>query len=98
MGLLATVTGCTSPAAKISSKLRRYGLDDRRADCVGERLQRKLSTRQLERLGDAAEAYRQTDTVKSGLTPSDIVRVAEDLKDPRIALTVGKAAVGCGIL
>ena len=97
MTLLAGVAGCAAPATRISTGLQRYGLDDTRADCVGQRLQSNLSLGQLQRLGKAAAAYREGDTTPGVLTPSDLLRVAGELRDPAIILEVGKAAAGCGV-
>ncbi len=97
MGLLA-VTACAAPATRISTGLQRYGLDQQRADCVGTRLQGELSIVQLQQLGRAAAAYRKGDTTPGVLTAGDLLRVAGELKDPAIALAVGKAAAGCGVL
>jgi len=98
LALLASIAGCAAPATRISSGLQRYGLDPSRSDCVGGRLQANLSLGQLQRLGKAAAAYRQGDTTPGVLTPSDLIRVASELRDPKIALEVGKAAAGCGVL
>lgn len=98
IALLTITVGCAAPAARISTGLQRYGLDESRADCVGGRLQANLSLGQLQRLGKAAAAYWQGDTTPGVLTASDLVRVAAQLKDPAIALEVGKAAAGCGVL
>lgn len=97
LGALA-VTACAAPATRISTGLQRYGLDAQRADCVGTRLQGDLSLGQLQRLGRAAAAYRQGDTTPGVLTVSDLIRVAGELKDPAIAVAVGKAAAGCRVL
>lgn len=93
----ATLSACAAPATRISTGLQRYGLDEQRADCVGTRLQGDLSLGQLQQLGRAAAAYRKGDTDPGVLTVGDLLRVAGELKDPAIALAVGKAAAGCGI-
>ena len=93
-----SLSACAAPATRISSVLQRYGLDEGRADCVGNRLQSDLSLGQLQQLGRAAAAYRQGDTTPGALTVGDLLRVAGELKDPAIALSVGKAAAGCGVL
>jgi len=54
--LMTGVVGCAAPATRISSGLQRYGLDAPRADCVGERLQSRLSLGQLQRLGKRRHA------------------------------------------
>jgi len=93
-----TLLACAAPATRISTGLQRYGLDEGRADCVGTRLQGDLSLSQLQQLGRAAAAYRQGDTDPGRLTVGDLLRVAGQLKDPAIALAVGKAAAGCGVV
>jgi hypothetical protein len=92
------LAGCAAPATRISTGLQRYGLDSARADCVGTRLQSDLSLGQLQQLGRAAAAYRKGNTDFGVLTVGDLLRVAGELKDPAIALAVGKAAAGCGVL
>jgi hypothetical protein len=92
------LTACAAPATRISTGLQRYGLDEQRANCVGGRLQGDLSLGQLQQLGRAAAAYRKGDTTPGVLTVGDLLRVAGELKDPAIALAVGKAAAGCGVL
>ncbi len=94
----AALTACAAPSTRISTGLQRYGLDAGRADCVGTRLQGDLSLGQLSQLGRAAAAYRKGDTDPGVLTVGDLLRVAGELKDPAIALAVGKAAAGCGVL
>jgi hypothetical protein len=98
MTLLISIAGCAAPSARISTGLQRYGLDQSRADCVGDRLQARLTLGQLQRLGKAAAAYRNGDTTPGVLTVSDLIRVATELRDPAIAVEVGTAAVGCGVL
>ena len=93
-----TLSACAAPAMRISTGLQRYGLDAERSDCVGTRLQADLSLGQLQQLGRAAAAYGKGDTTPGVLTVSDLLRVAGELKDPAIALAVGKAAAGCGVL
>ncbi len=89
---------CAAPATRISTGLQRYGLDAQRADCVGTRLQGDLSLGQLQQLGRAAAAYKKDDPNPAALTVGDLVRVAGQIKDPAIALAVGKAAAGCNVL
>lgn len=96
-GALA-LTACAAPATRISTGLQRYGLDTQRADCVGARLQGDLSIGQLQRLGRAAAAYRNGDTDPGVLSAGDLLRIAGELRDPAIALAMGKAAAGCGVL
>lgn len=93
-----TIVGCAAPSTRISTGLQRYGLDAQRSTCVGDRLQANLSLGQLQQLGKAAAAYRRGDSDPTRLTATDLVRVAGEIDDPKIALEVGKAAAGCDVL
>lgn len=92
------LAACAAPATRISSGLQRYGLDDARADCVGTRLQNDLTIGQLQQLGRGAAAYRTGDADPGTLTPTDLLRVAGEIKDPAIVLAVGKAAAACNVV
>lgn len=98
LAVATSLAACAAPATRISTGLQRYGLDEQRADCVGTRLQSDLSIGQLQQLGRAAAAYRKDDPNPGVLTIGDLIRVAGELKDPAIPLSVGKAAAGCGVL
>jgi hypothetical protein len=92
------LVGCVDPSAKIAGSLEGYGFQPAQSQCVGDRLEANLSLGQLQQLGRAARATREGDTTPGRLTTSDFVRAAGQVKDPKVALEVGKAAAGCGIL
>ena len=94
---LLTLSACASPRERIADSLTGFGLDQRRADCVGADLQRNLSTGQLLELGRVARSYQQRDPDPSKLTLSDLLRAASELNDPAIALTVARAAGRCNL-
>lgn len=89
--------GCVSASSRISGELTRYGLDQRRAECVGDRLEADLSTDQLRELAAAARAYGRDDPDPRRLTGADLARVAGEIHDPAVPLAVGRAAVRCGL-
>ena len=91
------LAACAAPATRISDGLQRYGLDGARAQCVGDRLGRELSLAQLQQLSRAAAAYRRDDPNPRQLTIGDLVRVAGEIEDPKVALEVGKAAASCSV-
>jgi hypothetical protein len=93
-GILA---GCVNPSAKIATELTRYGLQPTQAQCVGDRLEAKLSISQLQELAGAARAYGTGDTTPGRLTTSDLIRVSAQIRDPRIPLEVARAASACGV-
>ncbi len=94
----ALLAGCATPSTRIATGLQRYGMDAGRAQCVGDRMQADLSIGQLQQIGRAAAAYRKGDSDPTALTGGDLLRVAAEIKDPAIALAVGKAAAACGVV
>jgi hypothetical protein len=93
-----SVGGCVNPSAKIATSLERYGFQPAQSECVGDRLEANLSIGQLQQLGRAARASKEGDTTPGRLTVGDFIRVAGQVKDPKVPLEVGKAAAACGIL
>jgi len=83
---------------RISLGLQRYGLDERRSQCVGDRLANNLNTHQLHELGRAAHAYGTADPTPGRLTTADFIRVSAQIDDPKIPLEVGKATFACHLL
>lgn len=96
--LAVGLSGCINPSARIASSLEGYGFQPDQSQCVGDRLEANLSLGQLQQLGRAAGAARKGDTTPGRLTVSDFVRVAGEVKDPKVPLEVAKAAAGCGII
>ena len=92
------LASCVNPSSKITSELTRFGIDQNRAQCVGDRLEANLSIGQLQQLGKAARAYGRDDKTPGRLTVSDLVRVSSELPDAKVPIEVGKAALGCGVL
>ena len=97
MCALVGIAGCATPASRIATELERYGLDAQRAECVGQRLERDLTTRQLRELAASARAFAQHDSTPDRLTASDLLRVAGSVRDPAVPITVFRAATGCGV-
>ena len=97
LALAATLGACAAPATRISDGLQRYGFDPARSNCIGERLQSNLSLGQLQQLGRAANAYGKDDPNPNRFTADDLIRVAGQIEDPKVALEVGKAVAGCSV-
>ena len=99
LGLAAGgLAACVNPSAKISKELMRYGLDQRQATCVGERLEARLSIGQLQQLARAARAYSANDADPKRLTLGDLARASAQIDDPRVPIEVAGAATGCGLV
>jgi hypothetical protein len=96
-GAALSVAGCVNPSSRIAGELGRYGLDNTRAQCVGDRLEADLSMAQLKELAAAARAYGRNDPNPRRLTGADLARVAGEIRDPEVPLAVGRAAVRCGL-
>jgi hypothetical protein len=100
-GILAVVacglaaTACVDTSERISSELVKAGLDQQRAQCVGQRLERDLSLNQLRQLANAARAYRSNDSTPGRLTGSDLLRASAQVSDPAVTVAVAKAAAAC---
>jgi len=96
-GAMFAAAGCVDASGRIAGELGRYGLDSQRAQCVGDRLEADLSTRQLQELAAAARAYGRDDPNPRRLTGADLARVAGEIRDPAVPLAVGRAALRCGL-
>ncbi|MFC7536959.1 hypothetical protein ACFQPG_06200 [Sphingomonas sp. GCM10030256] len=94
----AALSACASPSERIADALVAYGIDRAGAACVGGRLERNLSIGQLQELARLARSYRESDPDPSRLTPSDLLRVAAQVQDPRVPVEVARAATGCGLV
>ncbi|EKV31860.1 hypothetical protein C882_3612 [Caenispirillum salinarum AK4] len=91
---LVAVAACATPADRISSALTDHGLDRERAECIGDRLAADLSNDQLQQIGDAADAYRDSET-PDRLTIDDLVNVARAIDDPVVVVAVTQAGIAC---
>jgi len=92
------LAACVNASAKISGELARYGLDQRQATCVGDRLEARLSLAQLRELARAARAYSSNDPNPDKLTAADLARVSTQIRDPQIPVEVASAGASCGLI
>ena len=93
-----TLAACATPQDRIADALVAYGIAPNQAQCVGGRLEDRLSFGQLQELARIARAYRENDPNPGALTPSDLIRVASQVQDARVPIEVGKAAASCGLI
>ena len=94
VGALAAA-GCADTSDRIASELVKAGLDEQRAQCVGQSLERDLSLGQLRQLAAAARAYRSNDSTPGRLTASDLLRASAEVRDPAVTVAVATAAGRC---
>lgn len=95
---VATLGACATPSERIADALVGYGIAPAQAQCVGVRLERRLTIAQLRELSRYARAYRASDPNPGRLTVADLIRVSAQVQDARVPLEVGKAAANCGLL
>lgn len=93
--MLSLAAGCVDSSARIASELVKAGLDEQRAQCVGQSLERDLSLNQLRQLANAARAFRTNDSTPGRLSASDLLRVSAEVRDPAVTIAVAKAAGSC---
>lgn len=89
---LAVLGGCASPSQRISAKLVGLGVPQTQALCMGERLEQRLSTKQLVRLGEVAEMSRDS---AGRMTVNDLARALNRPGDETIVTEVLRTGVGC---
>lgn len=88
------LVGCATPAQRIARKLGEYGVPPRQAQCMGDRLQSRLTMAQLRRLEEIGKMIPD----RSGpMSVGDIARQLSDPRDPTVVIEVVKAGVGCAI-
>lgn len=95
---LLALAACATPSDRITDALIDYGIAPPQAQCVGERLEDRLSVAQLRELSRYARAYRDNDPNPDALGIADLIRVASQVQDARVPIEVGKAAANCGLL
>jgi hypothetical protein len=95
--------GIVSPEARVRAKLIGAGIKPHLADCLAPKLVAKLSTEQLEALGQLAKASKGNDDDQGdGHKHRHSLAILEDrlqaVNDPQIVDVVGRAALACTIL
>ncbi len=88
----------TKPKASLlGTELTRYGMNAAQSQCVGSRLSATLSVWQLRQLQLRAATLQSGFADPPRLTPPDLLWIAKNVKDPRVAAELGAAAEACGI-
>ena len=93
------VAGCSSPPRdRIADALIGYGIAPTQAQCVGTRLEQRLTVAQLRELGSLARSYQQSSRTSGPPTVGDLIGLAGQVQDARVPIEVGKASANCGLL
>ena len=93
--LIVAAGACVDPSSRIAGELRGYGLPERQANCIGERLESRLSVAQLRELSRAAGALSRDDPTPGRLTAADLIRAAAKFRDTRVPIEAAAAAAAC---
>lgn len=89
---LVLVAACASPSQRITSKLVGYGVPEPQARCMGDRLQDRLSTQQLYRLGEVGKMSRDS---MGRMSVNEIARSLNRPGDEALVSEVLRAGLGC---
>ena len=92
--LTGGLAGCASPADRIAGALTSYGVPDKEAKCMGQRLQDRLSYAQLNRLNELAKLNRDR------VGRLSINALADQLNrdgDPKLVAQVVRAGLHCAL-
>ena len=87
LAVLGLLAACATPSQRITAKLTEYGVPPTQARCMGDRLQDRLSIKQLQRLAEIGRLNRDrlghmtvADIAATLNKPGDEVLVAEVLR------------------
>ncbi len=94
LGALLTLSACTTPADRITSKLVELGVPASQARCMGVRLDQRLSLAQLRQLGRVANVDREQ---VGRMSLREITARLRDVHDPAIVAEIVRAGIGCAI-
>ena len=94
LAVLVVVAGCATPSQRIASKLTEYGVPPGQARCMGDRLEARLSNRQLQRIGEIGRVNR--DRV-GRMTVADIAASLNKPGDEALVAEVVRTGIGCMI-
>lgn len=86
------LAACASPSQRISTKLIDYGVPEPQAVCMGDRLEQRLTTTQLVRLGEVARLSRDS---AGRMTVNDLARALNRPGDEALVAEVLRSGLGC---
>ena len=92
LSVLLVLAACATPADRIAGALSSYGVPERQARCMGERLQDRLNLDQLKRLNDLAKLNR--DRVGK-ISINDLADQLNRDGDPKLVAQVVSAGLSC---
>ncbi len=96
--MIAALGACATPSDRIAGALEAYGFTKPQAQCVGDRLQKRLSISQLAELARLAREVRAQQPVPGRVSIEDLLRLSGDVRDPKVPIEVARAGAGCGLL
>lgn len=92
LAVLALLAACATPSQRITKKLMEYGLPPVQARCMGDGLQARLSTAQLQRVGEVGRVNK--DRI-GRMTISDIAGALDKPGDEALVGEVLRTGLRC---
>jgi hypothetical protein len=92
LAILALLAACATPSQRITSKLTEYGVPPTQARCMGDRLQARLSTAQLRRLGEIGALNRDR---MGRMSVNDIAATLNKPGDEALVAEVIRSGISC---
>ena len=93
-----TASACATPSNRIAGALEAYGFSKTQSQCVGDRLQSRLSIAQLTELARVARTAQARGLDPKTASIGELARLSADVRDPRLTIEVGQAGASCGLL
>lgn len=94
---LVAISGCTRPSQRIAVELQRQGFDPAYAQCMGKRMDERLSVSQLLRLRGALRSYRDQNGDSMRVDFTGLMTMAREIGDPQIVLETVGAGLTCEV-
>jgi hypothetical protein len=92
LALLALLAGCATPAQRITTKLTEFGVPQKQAQCMGNRLQANLDSGQLMRLGEIGRLNRDR---MGRMSVNDIAATLNKPGDEALVAEVVRSGISC---
>lgn len=92
LATLVLLAACATPSQRITTKLTEYGVPPKQAQCMGDRLEANLDTRQLVRLGEIGKLNRDR---MGQMTINDIAATLNKPGDEALVAEVVRSGISC---
>ena len=98
MSVVLALSACATPSSRIAGALEAYGFSKSQSQCVGDRLQSRLSIAQLTELARLSRTAQARGIDPKTVSIGDLARLSGEIRDPRVTIEVAQAGASCGLL